>query len=111
MFRAIRMWLQAGSLSAAVDRFRKVHERFIVISRRTPDHSDDPSESARPTKTPDRLEVDFSGEQIHLRKLAEFLKVGDRIRVLCDDGLLVAENISSTQFKLIHSQPLSDLIH
>ena len=39
------------------------------------------------------------------------LNIGDRIRVLCDDGVLVAEKISQTQFKLIYAQMLSELVH
>jgi hypothetical protein len=39
------------------------------------------------------------------------LNIGDRIRVLCDDGALVAEKISQTQFELIHCQVMSKLVH
>jgi hypothetical protein len=31
--------------------------------------------------------------------------------VLCDDGVLVAEKISETQFKLIHAEMMTDLVH
>jgi hypothetical protein len=39
------------------------------------------------------------------------LRVGERIQVLCDDGVIVAEKISHTQFKLIHCQAMSELVH
>lgn len=49
-------------------------------------------------------------ESIELQEFIKVLNVGDRIRVLCDDGLLVAEKISETQFELIHSQMMSRLV-
>jgi len=38
----------------------------------------------------------------HVEELVKVLNIGDRIRVLCDDGFIVAEKISQTQFELIH---------
>jgi len=46
-------------------------------------------------------------ERIELEEFIKILNIGDRIRVLCDDGLLVAEKVSETQFELIHSQMMS----
>jgi hypothetical protein len=57
------------------------------------------------------LHVDFAGERVELREFAKVLSIGDRIRVLCDDGVLVAEKISQTQFKLIHAETMTDLVH
>jgi hypothetical protein len=57
------------------------------------------------------LNVDFSGKRVELRDFTDVLSIGDRIRVLCDDGVLVAEKISETQFKLIHAEPMTDLVH
>jgi hypothetical protein len=57
------------------------------------------------------LHVDFAGERVELREFAKVLSIGDRIRVLCDDGVLVAEKISQTQFKLIHAGTMTDLVH
>jgi hypothetical protein len=57
------------------------------------------------------LHVDFAGERVELREFAKVLRIGDRIRVLCDDGVLVAEKISQTQFKLIHAETMTDLVH
>jgi len=49
-------------------------------------------------------------ESIELKEFVKVLNVGDQIRVLCDDGLLVAEKVSETQFELIHSQMMSKLV-
>jgi hypothetical protein len=46
--------------------------------------------------------------------LTEFIKtlsIGDRIRVFCDDGVVVAEKISQTQFKEIHVEIMAELVH
>lgn len=68
-------------------------------------------EVARPANSDHALHVDFCGQRIELKELIKVLSIGDRIRVLCDDGVVVAEKISDTQFKLIHSQMVSELVH
>ena len=57
------------------------------------------------------LRIDFSGRRVELQELINVLSIGDRLRVLCDDGVLVAEKISETQFKLIHSETMWKLVH
>ena len=61
----------------------------------------------------DQLEVPMGSCQqlIKFNELISELRVGERIQVLCDDGLIVAEKISQTQFKLIHCQAMSELVH
>ena len=54
--------------------------------------------------------MDFCGEGIELEEITMLLTVGDRIRVLCDDGVIVAEKISETQFKLIDFQMMPKLV-
>ncbi len=39
------------------------------------------------------------------------LTIGDRIRFLCDDGVLVAEKMSQTQFKLVSAESMSKVVH
>jgi hypothetical protein len=48
---------------------------------------------------------------VELKEFTKALNIGDRIQVLCDDGVLVAEKISHTQFKFIHAQMLSEFVH
>jgi hypothetical protein len=57
------------------------------------------------------LHIDFIGNSVELGQLAKALRIGDRVRVHCNDGLLVAEKISETQFKLINSEPIAGLVH
>jgi hypothetical protein len=72
---------------------------------------ENPFEVERVLNVSHPLHVDFSGKRVELRDFTDVLSIGDRIRVLCDDGVLVAEKISETQFKLIHAEPMTDLVH
>jgi hypothetical protein len=55
--------------------------------------------------------ADFAGSPVELREFTRILSIGDRIRVLCDDGVLVAEKVSETQFRVIHAQAMAELVH
>ena len=68
-------------------------------------------EVARVMNVSHPLYVDFAGKRVELREFTKLLRTGDRIRVLCDDGVLVAEKISQTQFKLIHTETMTELVH
>jgi hypothetical protein len=57
------------------------------------------------------VHVNFIGNSVELGQVAKALKIGDRVRVHCNDGLLVAEKISETQFQLIDAQPLAGLVN
>jgi len=70
----------------------------------------DQFEVARLTEVRSPVTVDFCGQRIELNEFIKVLSIGDRIRVLCDDGVLVAEKISRTQFKLIHFQTVSKFL-
>lgn len=48
---------------------------------------------------------------MELKELTDALRVGDRIRLFCDDGVLLAEKISQTQLKVIQSQSIAELVH
>jgi hypothetical protein len=100
-------------LSVVLNWFEKAYKRCLgsVVSSAIEDHRRDPSEVALPTNIGQGIEVDFCGKRIELRKLTRLLSVGDRIRILCDDGVLVAEKVSPTQFKLIQSQTAGELVH
>jgi len=72
---------------------------------------ENPLDFARAVNTSDPLYVDFAGKRVELREFIKRLRIGDRIRVLCDDGVLVAEKISETQFTLIHAQMMTESVH
>src|SRR5215472_6189378 len=47
------------------------------------------------------FKIDSCQQLVELKEFINRLSIGDRVRVLCDDGVLVAEKISETQLKLI----------
>jgi len=65
------------------------------------------AEAARIMSACHPWQIDFGGERMELSKLFTILSIGDRIRVFCDDGIVVAEKISQTQFKVVHSQSMT----
>lgn len=69
------------------------------------------SEDVRPVNVGQPSRIDFCGEDIELKEILRVLTIGDRIRILCDDGVLVAEKMSQTQFKLVGAQSMSKLVH
>ena len=68
-------------------------------------------EVARVMNVSHLLHADFAGKRVELREFTKVLSIGDRIRLLCDDGVLVAEKISETQLKVIHAETMSELVH
>lgn len=57
------------------------------------------------------IHVDFAGKRVELREFIKVLSIGDRVRLFCDDGVLVAEKISETRFKFIHNEIMAEFIH
>lgn len=59
--------------------------------------------AARPMNTSKTIQVDFAGGLVEFKEFTEVLRIGDRIRVFCDDGVIEAEKISPSRFKLIYA--------
>ena len=55
--------------------------------------------------------VSIVHENIELKEFLKLLRIGDRLRVFCNDGIIVVEKISQTQVKLVHSQAITELVH
>ncbi len=103
-------------LSAMVGRCKRTAARHWqclsrIIWPTMDGHGSDPFESVRPVNVAPPPRIGFCSEDIELKELIRLLTIGDRIRILCDDGVLVAEKMSQTQFKLIDSQRVSKLVH
>jgi hypothetical protein len=49
------------------------------------------------------VQLDFAGGLVELKKFTEVMRIGDRIRAFCDDGVIEAEKISPTRFKVIYA--------
>lgn len=103
-------------LSAMLHRCKRTaagHWRWVsrTVWLRVAGHGSDPFESVRPVHVGQPPRIGLCGEDIELKELIRILTIGDRVRILCDDGVLVAEKISQTQFKLIDSIRMSRLVH
>ena len=104
------------ALSAALDWCKKTASRFWPFSAEivrsiTPGHQPDQVEGGQSAKIGHQVQIELCGERLELKEFTKVLNIGDRIRVICDDGVLVAEKVSHTQFKLIQAQVLSELVH
>lgn len=58
---------------------------------------------ARPGNASETVRIDFVTGLVEFKKFAEVMPIGDRIRAFCDDGVLEAEKISPTRFKVIYA--------
>ena len=103
-------------LAAALDACRRAAGRCCEFASRImrsmkDGRPDNGLEVARTTNACHPLQIDLCGERLELNKFIGTLSIGDRVRLFCNDGVLVAEKISPTQFKVIHSQTLTEWIH
>jgi hypothetical protein len=83
---------------------RVAHEFRLV-------RQENPRELARATDASHTSFLDFAGRPTELSEFIKVLRIGDRIRVFCDDGVVLAEKISQTQFKEIHIETRAKLVH
>ena len=116
MSKRCGIWGVSSSLLNGLDWCKRTAGRYWLFSAGivwliTRGHRHDQVEGGESTKVGHPVHIEFRGERIELKEFTKVLNIGDRIRVLCDDGVLVAEKISQTQFKLIHAQMLSELLH
>ncbi len=86
-------------------RARRIAQQLRMVGRRKQ------FEAAEVIKVSPPFHADFAGSPVELREFTRVLSIGDRIRVLCDDGVLVAEKVSETQFRVIHAQAMAELVH
>ena len=110
------IWAVGLPLSVVLDWCKRTAGRYRRFTSRIADQSrlsgrENQFEAARVMDVSHPLHADLAGECAELREFTKVLSIGDRIRVLCDDGVLVAEKISETQFKLIHAEIMAEVIH
>jgi hypothetical protein len=116
MSKKRRIWAVGLPPSAVLDWCKRTGDRFRRFAGRIADQlrmvgRENQLDFARVMNTSDPLYVDFAGKRVELREFIKLLSIGDRIRVFCNDGVIVAEKISETQFTLIHAQPVTELVH
>ena len=97
-----------SSLSAVSDRCKRIADRFrrfvVGIVRSTTERQQEPQFDVAQA-------VSIVHEGIELKESLRLLRIGDRLRVFCNDGILVVEKVSQTQIKLVHSQAITELVH
>ena len=109
-------WEVGLPLSAVLDWCKRTVGRYRRVASRIADQSrlvgrENQFDAVRAMNASHPLLVDLAWERVELKEFTKALSIGDRIRVLCDDGVLVAEKISETQFKFIHAEMMTDLVH
>ena len=116
MSKKCGIWAVGLSLSEALDRCKRTADRYRRLAGRIADQlrmvgREKQLEVTRVMNVNHPLHVDFDGKPVELREFVKVLSIGDRIRVFCDDGVVVAEKISQTQFKEIHAETTAELVH
>ena len=116
MWKKREIWAVGLLLSAVLDWCKRTAGRYRRVVSGNADESrlvgrENQFAGARVINVSHPLPVDFAGKRIELREFMKVLSIGDRIRVLCDDGVLVAEKISETQLNVIHVETMAELVH
>ena len=110
------IWAVGAPLSAVLDLCKRIADRCRRFAGRIADQfrmagRENQKEVARVMKVRHPLQADFAGKPVELAEFIKTLSIGDRIRVFCDDGVVVAEKISQTQFREIHAETMAELVH
>jgi len=110
------IWAVGLELSMLLDWCKRTVGRYRRVPGRIADQSrlvgrENQFEATRVMNLSHPLHADFAEDWVELKEFTKVLSIGGRLRVLCDDGVLVAEKISETQFKVIHAEMMAELVH
>jgi len=110
------IWAVGLPLSAVLDWYKRTVGRYRRFAGRIADQlrmvgRENQFEVARVMDVSHPFHADCAGKRVELSEFIKVLSIGDRIRVLCDDGVLVAEKISETQIKVIYAETMAELVH
>jgi hypothetical protein len=106
------IWAVRWPLSAALGWWKRTAGRYWRFAASTMNsRQENQFEIARGTDNSQPLQLNFALELVELKEFAKILNIGDHIRVFCDDGVLVAEKVSQTQFKVLYSETISERVH
>jgi len=107
------IWVVRWPLSSALGWWKRTAGRYWRFAASTKDgRQENQFEIARTTNNSQPIQLDFaSSERVELKEFAKTLNIGDRVRMFCDDGVLVAEKISQTQLKVLYSETMSERVH
>jgi hypothetical protein len=110
------IWAPGLTLSAARDWCKRAlakYQRFAgkIANQLRPVGRENRLEVGRVLSASHPMRIDLGGNCVELGEFVQVLNIGDRIRVLCDDGVLVAEKISQTQLKVIQAERMAEIVH
>jgi hypothetical protein len=96
------IWVVKWPVSSALGWWKRTGGRYCRFAAPTMDDQQENQFEIEPTtNNSEPVQRDFVSERVELKEFAKTLNIGDRIRMFCDDGVLVAEKISQTQFKVL----------
>jgi len=105
-------WVVRWPLSWALSWWKSTAGKYWWFAAPTMDgRQENQLEIARTAKPSEPFQVDFVPQRLELKEFAKTLHIGDRIRMFCDDGVVVAEKTSHTQFKVLYSETMSERVH
>jgi hypothetical protein len=110
------IWGFGWLLSATADWCKKIAigcRRFAggIADRSRMAGREDESAVGRLRTASRTVQVDLGGGVVEFKEFIKELRVGDRIRAFCDDGVIEAEKVSATRFKLIYAVEKTGAIH
>ena len=110
------IWAAGLPVSAPLDWCKRIAGKFRRFAGRIADQSrvvgrEDRLEVGRVLSASRPIHIDLGGNRVDLGEFAKTLNIGDRIRVLCDDGVLVAEKVSQTELRVIQAERMAEVVH
>ena len=106
------IWAVKWPLSAALGWWKRTAGRYWRFAASTMDRrQENQLDIAQTTDHSQLFQLDIASAHVELKEFAKILNIGDRIRVFCDDGVVVAEKISQTQLKVLYSATMSEQVH
>jgi len=66
---------------------------------------------ARPTSDFKTVEVELRGGIAEFEQFTKAMRIGDRVRAFCTDGVIEAQKVSATRFKVIYEVQTTGPIH
>lgn len=106
----------ASLLASTLGWCQRIVGRLPRFSGRTADQletvrKEDQFEASRIMNPSHPIHLELAGKRVELMEFAQVLNIGDRIRVFCDDGVLIAEKISQTQLRIVQAEKMAEGVH
>jgi len=109
-------WAASLSTSATLNWCQRIVGKFLRFTGRIADQlrmagRENRFELGRIMNPSHPIHVDLAGKRVELMEFVRVLNIGDRIRLFCDDGVLIAEKVSQTQLRIIQAEKVAAGVH